>query len=148
MLTLENKESFQPEIKDLMISAEKVAHVQLGNTLEHALLVLTKSGYSAIPVLDPKYKLHGLISSSLITDSLLGIERIEFELLEKKKVEDAMKIDIATVTLQTKFVKALSLVVDHPFLCVVDQEQNFEGILTRRSVLKVLNRFVHTGEFK
>ena len=36
-----------------MIPSERVAHVQIGNNLEHALLVLTKSGYTAIPVLRP-----------------------------------------------------------------------------------------------
>ena len=59
MLNLENL--LTTHLQKLMIPSEKVAHVQVGNSLEHALLVLTKSGYTAIPILDPHYKLHGLI---------------------------------------------------------------------------------------
>lgn len=84
MISLQSNEFLEPKIMDFVIPSEKVAHVQVGNSLEHALLVLTKSGYSAIPVLDAKYKLHGLISSSLITESILGLERIEFEKLSEK----------------------------------------------------------------
>ena len=36
----------ESSVKDLMISSERVAHVQVANNLEHALLVLTKSGYT------------------------------------------------------------------------------------------------------
>ncbi len=48
----EDKELKDLTVQDLMIPSEKVAHVQLNNPLEHALLVLVKSGYYAVPVLD------------------------------------------------------------------------------------------------
>lgn len=79
MISLYSGEFLEVSIKDLMIPSERVAHVQVGNSLEHALLVLTKSGYTAIPVLDPHYRLMGLISTPIIMDSILGLERIEFE---------------------------------------------------------------------
>ena len=53
MISLSSKELLETNIKDFIIPSEKVAHVQVGNSLEHALLLFTKSGYSAIPVLDP-----------------------------------------------------------------------------------------------
>lgn len=84
MISLHSEEFLGFNISDFMIPSERVAHVQVGNSLEHALLVLTKSGYTAIPVLDPQYKLQGLISTPIIMDSILGLERIEFEQLEKK----------------------------------------------------------------
>src|SRR4051812_24223951 len=90
MSSLPNGEFLHIKIKNIMIPSERVAHVQIGNSLEHALLVLTKSGYTAIPVLDIKYKLHGLISTPIIMDSILGLERIEFEMLQKKRVEEVM----------------------------------------------------------
>ncbi len=46
----ESKQLTDVLVSDLIISSEKVAHVQLNNPLEHALLVLVKSGYSAVPV--------------------------------------------------------------------------------------------------
>lgn len=125
-------------IKNLIIPSERVAHVQIGNSLEHALLVLTRSGYTAIPVLDPQYRLHGLISTPIIMDSILGLERIEFELLEQKKVEEVMNKNIPRVNIEETVQTTLRHLVDYPFLCVEDDKGYFEGILTRRAVLKRL----------
>ena len=125
-----------------MIPSERVAHVQIGNSLEHALLVLTKSGYTAIPVLDITYKLHGLISTPIIMDSILGLERIEFEALQMKRVEEVMIKNIPRLTVESAISTSLPLLVDHPFLCIEDQTGVFEGILTRRSLLSQLNQFV------
>ena len=143
MISLQSHEFLEPKISDFMIPSEKVAHVQVGNSLEHALLVLTKSGYSAIPVLDAQFKLHGLISSSLITESILGLERIEFEKLSDYKVENVMTKKIPRVKLEDQFEKALALLIDHPFLCVEDEDGFFAGIFTRRTLLKELNHHIH-----
>lgn len=127
-------------IEEYMIPADKVAHVQLGNNLEHALLVLTKTGYTAVPVLDPSYKLHGLLGTNMMMDAILGLQRIEFEKLEHMKVEEAMNSDIPHLTINDPLSKGLDLVIDHSFVCVVDDEGIFEGILTRRAILKQLKK--------
>lgn len=131
------------KITELMIPSEKVAHVNLNNPLEHALLVLIKSGYSAIPVVDSDFKLKGLISMSLILDSILGIERIETEKLENKVVKDVIKDEAPSIREDESFVRGLKLSIDHPFLCVVNHEGVFTGILTRRAILKYINRYIH-----
>jgi len=123
-------------VKDLMISSERVAHVQVANNLEHALLVLTKSGYTAIPVLDPMYKLHGLISTPVILESILGLERIEFDNLENKKVSEVMIRDIPRLHVEDSVMKGLELLIDHPFVCVETDEGVFEGIITRKVLLQ------------
>ncbi len=142
MISLPTEEFKQIFVKDLLISSEKVAHVQVGNNLEHALLVLTKSGYSAIPVLDPTYKLHGLLSTAMILDSILGLERIEFEKLEHMKVQEVMNAEIPRLKLDANFMEGLEMVINHPFVCVENEEGYFEGILTRRAILKLLNKKV------
>ncbi|MFZ3589453.1 cyclic-di-AMP-binding protein CbpB [Bacillus sp. DJP31] len=142
MISLQSGEFVETTIKDLIISSEKVAHVQMKNSLEHALLVLVKSGYSAIPVLDPTYRLHGLISTAMILDTTLGLERIEFERLETMKVEEVMNRDIPRLHIQDSFLKGLQLVIDHPFVCVQNEDAVFEGILTRRVILKQLNQHI------
>ncbi|MCJ7841708.1 CBS domain-containing protein [Lederbergia sp. NSJ-179] len=145
MISLQSHQNMNPHISDYIIPSEKVAHVQIGNNLEHALLVLTKSGYSAIPVLDARFKLHGLISSPLITESILGLERIEFEKLSDKKVEDVMQVQIPKIQVDDEFEKALDLLIDYPFLCVEDHDGYFEGIFTRRVLLKELKKQI--GKF-
>lgn len=140
MISIDGQQFFEHKIEEVIISSEKVAHVQVGNSLEHALLVLTKSGYSAIPVLNPKFQLQGLISTSMILDKILGLERIEFEHLQDKKVEEVMSKDLPLLKTSDNLAKGLEAVVDHPFVCVVDDQNTFEGILTRRAILKQLNK--------
>jgi len=132
-------EFFEMNIRNLMIPSERVAHVQVGNNLEHALLVLTKSGYTAIPILDPHYKLHGLISTPLIMESILGLERIEYEKLAQKRVEEVMNKTVPHLKINASIPNTIGLLVDHPFLCVENDEGVFEGILTRRAVLQLMN---------
>ena len=141
MLNLENL--LTTHLQKLMIPSEKVAHVQVGNSLEHALLVLTKSGYTAIPVLDPHYKLHGLISTPIIMESILGLERIEYEKLEQSRVEEVMNKKIPHLKINAQLQDMMQLLVDHPFLCVENDEGFFEGILTRRAVLGLINDALH-----
>ena len=130
------------EIKELMIPADKVAHVQLGNPLEHALLVLIKSGYSAIPVLDSSYKLHGQISKALILDSIIGLERFELERLNEQRVENVMEEKIPWINKNSTFSRALAMSINHPFICILDDDRSFIGILTRRSILALINRYL------
>ncbi|BAB05201.1 BH1482 [Halalkalibacterium halodurans C-125] len=128
------------DLKELVIPFEKVAHVHLSNPLEHALLVLIKSGYTAIPVLDEHSKLHGVISKSLILDALLGVERIEMERLAHLVVKDVMNPEIPTIHHKASFSRALKVSIAHPFICILDDDGSFLGILTRSTILSFINR--------
>jgi predicted transcriptional regulator len=132
----------EKEIDDLIIPADKVAHVQIGNPLEHALLVLIKTGYSAIPVLNTQFKLKGLISKTLILDYTLGMERMEFEKLNDHYVEEVMRTDLPYVKEADDFLQALKLTIDHNFLCVVNGDGIFTGIITRSAILKFVNHYL------
>ncbi|MCB5237619.1 cyclic-di-AMP-binding protein CbpB [Niallia circulans] len=142
MISLHSEEFLNITL-NLLIPSERVAHVQIGNSLEHALLVLTKSGYSAIPVLDAHYKLYGLVSTPLIMESILGLERIEFEKLEEIKVETIMNTVIPRVKSSSSVLHTIKHLVDHPFICVETEDGYFDGILTRRAILKRLNIYLH-----
>lgn len=139
-MTQEDKQIEDITVEDLMIPSEKVAHVQLNNPLEHALLVLVKSGYFAVPVLDVSYKLAGSISKTVILDEILGNERYEVERLSELKVQEVMKDDLVSIQKNASFIDGLKAVIDAPFVCVVDEEGYFDGILTRRAILKALKR--------
>src|SRR5690625_3032337 len=90
-------------VGDLMIPSEKVAHVQFNNPLEHALLVLIKSGYSAVPVLDTSFKLVGTIGKTVILNHILGLERIEVEKLSDIEVHEIMNKNIPVLTKKDSF---------------------------------------------
>lgn len=142
----EGKELKSIVVEDLMISAEKVAHVQMNNPLEHALLILIKSGYSAVPVLDASYKLVGAIGKTAILDQILGLERYEVEKLSDMRVHEVMTADMPSVTKDASFIEGLKAVIDEPFICVVDKDGYFDGILTRRAILKLVKRHYYASE--
>ncbi len=146
MISLNSRALLDMPISEFIISSEKVAHVQSGNSAEHALLVLTKTGYSSIPVLDVKYRLQGLLSTKMITEAILGLERIEYDKLASIKVEDVMDREVAFLKTTDTFQKALDLVINHAFLCVVDHQGTFEGIMTRRVILKQLKKYIYSNE--
>lgn len=145
MLSVSSKEFLKLPITDFIISADKVAHVQLGNYAEHALLVLTKTGYSSIPVLDMSYRMHGMISVQQITDEILGLDRIEYERLAEIKVDSIMTKDVVKIHIHDTFQKGLDLLINHPYICVVDDQQTFLGILTRRVVMKQLKKYLYVS---
>ena len=146
MLSINNRELLDMPIKDFVICSEKVAHVQSGNNAEHAVLVLTRTGYSSIPVLDVKYRLQGLLSIKMITEAILGLERIEYDRLANIKVEDVMEKEVVYLQITDTFKRALDLVINHAFLCVVDEEGTFVGIMTRRVILKQLKKYIYLNE--
>lgn len=137
---MKDKELTQLKVADFMISAEKVANVQLNNPLEHALLVLVKSGYSAVPVLDKSYKLVGTIGKTVILNQIIGLEHFEGEKLSKIYVHEVINTDIPTLKRDDTLLNGLNKVINHPFVCVADKEGYFDGILTRRAILKQIRR--------
>ena len=143
MISIKHKEFLFNEIKDYIIPVEKVAHVQVGNNAEHALLVLTKTGYSSIPVLDAQYKLKGLLSMRTVTDSILGLSHIEYERLRELGVEQLMRSELDTLKTTDTFQRGLDYLIDLPFICVVEEDGTFAGILTRRVMLKQLKKYIY-----
>lgn len=143
MQKLHDGDVLSHSIHSLLIPAEQVAHVQPENNLEHALLVLVKSGYTAIPVLDTAFKLNGLISKAQILDSILGMERIEPEKLDRWTVKEVMTTNIACVDEKTAFERVLSLSINHPFVCLENEQRAFLGIIPRSKILAYLNGHLH-----
>lgn len=138
MIDVHKSAVVETDIKRLMISAKNVACVQPENSLEHALLVLIKSGYSAIPVLDTHSVVQGTISKTLILDGILGLERIEFEELSERTVSSVMNNKVPGLNETDTFFRAMELSINNPFLCVVNDGGVFVGILTRKAILALL----------
>lgn len=148
MSLLQDRELTTLTVQDMMIPSEKVAHVQLNNPLEHALLVLVKSGYSAVPVLDSAYKLEGTIGKTKILNEILGLERFEMDRLSELQVQDVMVTDIPRLLRDDTLIDGLKALIDYPFVCVVDEDGYFDGILTRRAILKEIRKDIYSGKNK
>ncbi|GKS80837.1 CBS domain-containing protein [Ligilactobacillus pabuli] len=142
-------EQLMEQRKDkFMIPAELVANVLENNNLEHAFLVLTKIRYAKIPVLDSKQHFKGLLSLSMITETMLGLNGIDPSKLSRATVADVMETDVKTVQPPFKLEDILHILVDENFVVVTDEEGVFTGIITRRELLKSVNHMAHEiGDF-
>lgn len=143
MPNIQERDLLSGDIQLFVVPAEEVAHVQPDNSLEHALLVLVKSGYTAIPVLGMNNSLKGIISKAKILDSILGLERIEPEKLDNWLVQDVMETKFASVTKNDPFERVMTQSIQHPFICVVNDSKEFLGIIPRSKILAHLNGYLH-----
>lgn len=127
----------------LIISSEDVANLNCNNNLYHALLVLSQVKYNSIPVLDNESRIKGIISMPMIINAVMQIDSIGFEEMEKIKVEEVMDKQVPIIQNTDELEDILNKVIDHSFLCVVDKEGYFKGIITRKEVLGRVNHLVH-----
>ncbi len=148
---------FSPSIQSLIeekagsfiIPASRIAFVEDENPLYHAFLILTKMKYSKIPVLDKNQKVVGLISLAMITDKMLTPDNIVIEPLSDLKVKDVMQTDFETINFaHTNLETQLHLLVDNPFVPVVNDNNIFQGLLTRREWITAFNYVTHSIDDK
>ncbi|MFD1485792.1 cyclic-di-AMP-binding protein CbpB [Lacticaseibacillus baoqingensis] len=135
-MMIENREHF-------MIPGDVVASVGVDNSLRHAFLLLTKVRYAKIPVLDNQDHFKGLLSLAMITDQMLGLDDFSLEALDQQCVGDVMETDVVTIDNPYAVENVLHLLVDNPFLPVVQDDGTFTGIVTRREVMKGINYIAH-----
>lgn len=126
-----------------MIPASLVATVNETNSLDHAFLLLTKNRYAKIVVVDNENHFRGLISLAMITERLIETTQINFGNLHRFRVADVMEVDAPTITDPYDVEENLHLLIDQSFLTVVDSDNHFRGIVTRRELLKAVNYTVH-----
>lgn len=129
--------------KSYVISADKVANVTATHNLEHALMVLSKVGYTRIPVLSPDDHLQGMLALSAVTDRLLRVPGAAVDGLSQVSVAEVMQPIRHWVDDPTKLETILNLLVDEPFIPLVDADMTFRGIITRREILKRVNYLAH-----
>jgi predicted transcriptional regulator len=138
-LLMENQETF-------LVPADNVATVLYSHPLEHALLVLSKVGYAKIPVLDSEDHLVGLISLANIIDKMMGLTGFDTDQLEGLTVADVMEVNVPRIQNKDDLEDILHLLVQGSFLPVVSEDNVFEGIITRKEILKAVNHLVHELE--
>lgn len=129
-----------------LIPADRVAQVQASNPLTHAFLVLTKVRYSKIPVLDSQSHILGLLTMPMITDAMIELDDLSFDPIASLTVADVMQTEFDTIQNNADMDTILHLLVDNPFLPVVDAQNVFQGILTRREMMKAFNYVAHNIE--
>ncbi|MFC4077501.1 CBS domain-containing protein [Salinithrix halophila] len=135
---------FVQEIAPLVIPGDQVVTVRPDWTLERALLVLTRKGYASVPVIDGDGKVEGVISKTNILDYMLTRNDFDFAKLSQSQVREAMNKNHSGILANSIFSFAFDVLIDRPYISIIDIHNRFEGILTRKVLMeKVTEYFQH-----
>jgi predicted transcriptional regulator len=96
--------------------------------------------------LDSEDHLVGLISLANIIDKMMGLTGFDTDQLEGLTVADVMEVNVPRIQNKDDLEDILHLLVQGSFLPVVSEDNVFEGIITRKEILKAVNHLVHELE--
>jgi|SRR5690625_257287 len=131
-------------VKNDYVNKETVVTVTENDTMKHALQTLSESGYRCIPVLDDAGKYVG----NIYKVHLLKHERDQGS-LEESLTELIANEKNGKIKETDPFFKVFSNIKKLPFLAVVNDDDDFLGILTNGNVIQVLENAwgVHNGSY-
>lgn len=140
------EEMFKEPTENLMISASDVAVVHEDDSLVHAILVLSSSGYQTIPVLDNQNCVRGLISISRIFTQTDNLSIFDEDKLAEIKVSDVMDQVVPILFDNYNLEDVLRLLINNNFICITHKNGYFLGIIPRKIVLERFTNIAHNLE--
>ncbi|MGT2829722.1 cyclic-di-AMP-binding protein CbpB [Streptococcus hillyeri] len=130
------------QLNTYLTPAEEVAIFVDTHNADHVLLLLASNGFSRVPVITKEKKYVGTISLSDIMKYQAENGLQDWEMAQTD-IAHMANSKIPTVSINADVTEVLHKLVDFPFLPVLDAEQTFVGIITRKSILKAVNSLLH-----
>ena len=124
---LAQEETFLTPAKNLAVLIDN-------HNVDHAVLLLSQISYSRIPVVTDERKFVGTISLTDILSYQLKHE-IPEETFASMDIVDVAKKEVGVIGLDFNLTEVLHK--------LVDEEGYFQGIITRKSILKAINSLMH-----
>ena len=137
---------FKEPTENIMIPASDVAIVYEEDSLVHAILVLSSSGYQTIPVLDKDNRVRGLISISNIVTNSDDLSIFDEDRLAEFKVKQVMNQVVQILFDNYNLEDVLRLIINNNFICVTHKNGYFLGIIPRKIILERFTNIAHNLE--
>ena len=125
-----------------MTPAENLAVLIDTHNADHAILLLSQMTYSRVPVVTDKRKFVGTIGLRDILAYQME-NGLSQEAMADTDIVHMTKKNVAVVEPDYHLTDVLHKLVDESFLPVVDKDGVFQGIITRKSILKAVNALLH-----
>jgi len=135
LFLLEQEETF-------LTSAENLAVLIDTHNADHAILLLSQMTYTRVPVVTAEKKFVGTIGLRDIFAYQME-QGLSQEVMADMDIVHMTKKDVAVVNPDYTLTDVLHKLVDESFLPVVDKDGLFQGIITRKSILKAVNALLH-----
>ena len=132
---LEQEETF-------LTPAENLAVLIDSHNADHAILLLSQMTYTRVPVVTDEKEFVGTIGLRDILAYQME-QGLSQEAMADTDIVHMTKKDVAVVEPDYRLTDVLHKLVDESFLPVVDAEGIFQGIITRKSILKAVNALLH-----
>lgn len=135
LFLLEQEETF-------LTPAENLAVLIDTHNADHATLLLSQMTYTRVPVVTDEKEFVGTIGLRDILAYQME-QGLSQESMADTDIVHMTKKDVAVVEPDYSLTDVLHKLVDESFLPVVDAEGIFQGIITRKSILKAVNALLH-----
>ena len=122
--------------------AENLAVLIDSHNADHAILLLSQMTYTRVPVVTDEKKFVGTIGLRDILAYQME-QGLSQEVMADMDIVHMTKKDVAVVSPDYTLTDVLHKLVDESFLPVVDKDGIFQGIITRKSILKAVNSLLH-----
>ena len=142
MIAKEFEEFILQEEKTFLTPARNLAVLIDTHNVDHAILVLSQISYTRVPVVTDQMKYVGTIS---LTDILSYQMKHDYsdEVFSSMDIVYMTKTDGERLGKDYTVTEVLHKLVEESFLPVVSEDGVFEGIITRKSILKAINSLMH-----
>lgn len=142
MIAKEFEEFILREEKTFLTPARNLAVLIDTHNVDHAILVLSQISYTRVPVVTDQMKYVGTIS---LTDILSYQMKLDYsdEVFSSMDIVHMTKMDGERLGKEYTVTEVLHKLVEESFLPVVSEDGVFEGIITRKSILKAINSLMH-----
>ena len=142
MIAKEFEEFILREEKTFLTPARNLAVLIDTHNVDHAILVLSQISYTRVPVVTDQMKYVGTIS---LTDILSYQMKHDYsdEVFSSMDIVHMTKTDGERLGKDYTVTEVLHKLVEESFLPVVSEDGVFEGIITRKSILKAFNSLMH-----
>lgn len=124
------------------IPSKDLAIVVDTHNIDHVVLLLTSNGYSRIPVITKDKHYCGTVS---IADIMHYQAETDLDELALAQMDIAVAVNnkVETILADASLTEIMHKLVNNPFLPVLDDQNHFLGIITRKSILKAVNALLH-----
>lgn len=127
-------------IAKIMTPKVFTAFLHENDTVRQGLEIMTRHGYTAIPVLDDKHHYVGSITEGDFLRHLLVLETTDRRELEHYRIKDILRRDFCpALSMDSDDQTVLSAILNQNFVPIVDSRNVLCGILTRKGVISYLS---------
>ena len=120
-----------------MTLKQDVSFISSSATLRQVLEIMRHSGYSAVPMIDENGKYTGTLTEGDLLWHLLGQDLAKPKALECSHVSEVSRQrDYTAVRASSDMEDLIGKAKNQNFVPVVDDQENFIGIITRKRILE------------